>query len=150
PEQADVAIESLDAVVGDIAGAAMDLHRAVGDAADHLAGIELAAGGERRDLLAVVGAGSGIEDHAARGIGLGTAVGEHGLNKLEFADRLAELTALPGIAQAVGDQSLCRTDADGGDMQAAAVEHLHGGLETAALDAADQRLARHAAVGEDD
>ena len=37
-EDAHVAVEALDAVVGDIAGAAEDLHRPVGDAADHLGG----------------------------------------------------------------------------------------------------------------
>src|SRR5215475_9942435 len=34
PEQADIPVETLDGVVGDIAGAAMDLDRAIGDTAD--------------------------------------------------------------------------------------------------------------------
>src|SRR5258708_5906518 len=46
PEQPDIPVEALDGIIGDIAGAAMDLHRALGHAADHLAGEELAAGGE--------------------------------------------------------------------------------------------------------
>ncbi len=35
-------------------------------------------------------------------------------------------------------------------MQPAAVQHLHGGLEAAALDTAQQGRGRHAAIGEDD
>src|SRR5690242_2591052 len=100
PEQADIPVEALDGIVGDIAGAAMDLDRAVGDAADHLAGEELAAGGQCGDGLALLAPARGVQNHAARGIGLGPAVGEHGLDQLELGDGLAELTPLHGIAQA--------------------------------------------------
>src|SRR5262245_48434385 len=54
PEQADIPVEALDGIVGDIAGAAMDLDRAIGNTADHLAGEELAAGGKRGDGLALL------------------------------------------------------------------------------------------------
>ena len=60
------------------------------------------------------------------------------LDQLELGDRLAELLALHGIGDAVGDQPLGDADADRGDMQPAAVEHLHRDLEALALDAAEQ------------
>src|SRR5260370_21315269 len=51
PEHPAVAGEALAAEIGDVARAAMDLHRAVGDPAHHLAGEILAAGGFGRDAL---------------------------------------------------------------------------------------------------
>src|SRR5262249_22399965 len=149
-EQADVAVEALDAVVGDVAGAAMDLHGAVGDPAHHLGGVELAAAGLHGDELAGVAAAGGIQHHGAGGVGLGLAVGEHGLHELEVRDRAAELLALHGIGEAVADQPLGHADADGGDAEPAAVEHLHGGLEALPLLAADQLTGGHAAVLKDD
>ena len=47
-------------------------------------------------------------------------------------------------------KTLGRADADGGNMQPRAVEDLHGALEAAALDTAQQRFGRHPAIGEDD
>src|SRR3954453_16869553 len=54
PEQPDVAVEPLDPVIGDIAGAAEYLHRAVGDPADNLAGEIFGRGRLERDRLALV------------------------------------------------------------------------------------------------
>ena len=71
----------------------------------------------------------GVQHHAARGVGLGLAVGQHGLDELELGDGLAELLALDGVARLSRDQPLGHADADGGDVEAAAVQHLHGGLE---------------------
>src|SRR3954467_11525022 len=53
-EQADVAIEPLDPVIGDIAGAAEALVGTVGDAADRLAGEIFGGGSFERDRLALV------------------------------------------------------------------------------------------------
>ena len=61
------------------------------------------------------------------------AIGDHRLDQLEVGDRLAELLALGGIGDAVGDQPLGDADADRGDVQPAAVEHLHGDLEALAF-----------------
>src|SRR5258707_4673465 len=63
PEQPDVAVEALDAEIGDVARAAMDLYRAVGDPAHHLAGEILAAGGFGRDALAGILAPRRVEHH---------------------------------------------------------------------------------------
>ena len=90
------------------------------------------------DVLAVVAAARGVEHHRARGVDLGAAVGEHRLDELELGDRLAELLALDRVAQRVVEHALGDADADGGDVQAALVEHLHRRLEAHALAAADQ------------
>src|SRR5262249_15585867 len=116
----------------------------------HLRGVELAAAGLHRDQLAVVAAARGIQHHGAGGIRLGLAVGEHGLHELEIGDRAAELLALHRVGDAVADETLGHANADGGDAEAAAVEHLHGGLEALALLAADQLAGGDAAVLEDD
>src|SRR5205807_4825185 len=99
-EQPDIAIEALDAVVGDIAGAAVDLHRPVGDTAGHLAGEQFTARRFGGDVLTGVAAGGSVEYHTARGVGLGAAVGEHRLDELELDDWLAELVALHRVTQA--------------------------------------------------
>src|SRR5258708_2683375 len=111
PEQPDVAVEALDAEIGDVARAAMDLHRAVGDPAHHLAGEILAAGGLGRDALAGILPPCRVEHHRARGIGLGAAVGEHRLDQLELADGLAELHPFLGVADHVADEPLGDADA---------------------------------------
>ena len=54
PQSQYIAIETLDAVVRHIAGAAEDLHGAVRDAADHFGSEELRAGRQHRDILAGV------------------------------------------------------------------------------------------------
>src|SRR5262249_17849192 len=123
---------------------------AVGDAADHLRGVELTAAGLHRDDLAVIATAGGIQHHGARGVRLGLAVGQHGLHELEVGDRAAELLALHCVGEAVGDQALGYTDADGGDAEPPAVEHLHGGLEALTLPAADQLAGGDATVLEDD
>ena len=70
------------------------------------------------------------------------------LDQLEIADRLAELLALARIRHAFADQPLGDADADGGDVQPSAIEHLHGDLEALALLA--QTQARwHARIVED-
>ena len=52
-----------------------------------------------------------------------------------FGNRLAELLALGGIGNAIGDQPLGNADAHCGDVQPAPVEHAHRDLETLALGA---------------
>jgi hypothetical protein len=148
-EQAHVAVEALDRVVRDVAGAAVDLHRAVGDPADHLGGEVLAHRRLLRDARPLIAPARGRERQRLGGRALGLAVGEHRLDQLELGDRLAELAAPLGIGQAVPDQAARDADADPRHVQPPAVEHLHRGLEALALDAADQRIARHHDVLED-
>ena len=67
----------------------------------------------------------------------------------KLRDGLAELLALGGIAHALFDQALGDADADRGNVQAAAVEHLHGDAEALAL-FAQAVFDRHADVVEID
>src|SRR5581483_105137 len=127
-EDAPVAVEALDAVVGDVARAAENLHRLVGHAADHLAREVFGAGRFHGDVLARVALLRRVEHHAARRIGFGLAVRQHALDELEFRDLLAELLALAGVIHAFLDQPLRDADADARDVQAATVEHLHRDL----------------------
>ena len=93
------------------------------------------------DPLAVVTSPGGVEHHAAGGVGLGAAVGEHRLDQLMLGDGPAELHAAHGELERVGDEPLGDADAHGGDVEPAAIEHLHGRLEAHALSgrAADDR-----------
>src|SRR6185437_4835628 len=62
-KDANVAVESLDAVVGDIPGTAENLHGLVGDAPNHLRRKILGAGGFHRDALSRIALSRGIEHH---------------------------------------------------------------------------------------
>src|SRR6185437_13401378 len=99
-KDANVAVESLDAVVGDIPGTAENLHGLVGDAPNHLRRKILGAGGFHRDALSRIALSRGIEHHAFRGVGFGLAVGQDALDQLEFGDLLAELLAFSRIGHA--------------------------------------------------
>src|SRR5262249_35601036 len=129
-EDAHGAVEALDAVVGDIAGAAEHLHRLVGDPADQPGGEVFRTCRFHRDVLAGVALPRGIEHDALCGVGLGLAVGQHALDELELGDLLAELLAPAGIVHALVDQAFGDADADAGNVEPAAVEHLHRDLET--------------------
>ncbi len=111
----------------------MDLHRAVGDAADHFAREVFGAGGFHGDVFAGVAFLRGVEDHAAGGVHFGLRVREHRLDQLELGDLLAELFALHRVFRGVADEALSHADADRADVDAAAVEHLHGDAEALAL-----------------
>src|ERR1700679_1901547 len=147
-ENSDVAVEAFDAVIRDIACPAEDLHRAVGDAPYRFGGEIFGAGRFHGDALARVALFRGIEHHAAGGIGFRLAIGEHALDQLEIADALAELLALARIGDAFADQPLGDADADAGDMQPPAVEHLHRHLEAFAF-RAEPQACRHARILED-
>src|SRR5208282_4448995 len=69
-EDAHVAIEAFDAVIGDVARAAENLHGAVRDPPDHFGCEIFAAGRFHRHDLARVALSGGVEHHAARGVGL--------------------------------------------------------------------------------
>ena len=128
----------------------MDLHGAVGDAAHRHGGEQLAARSLEGDVLAVVVAGGCVHDHGAGGIGFHAGIGQHGLDQLEMGDGLAELLALAGIVQRLLHQPFGDADAQGGDVDAATLQHLHGGLEALTGHAADDGRGRHPAVVEDD
>ncbi|MNN18006.1 hypothetical protein D3C81_1312080 [compost metagenome] len=127
----------------------MDLHRAVSHPAAHFGGEQLAARRFRRNVFLVVAPARRVEHHAARRVNLGLAVGQHGLDQLEFGDGLAELLAFHGVCQGVGQHAFGRAHADGGDVQAALVEHFHGCFKPHALLAADDVRGRDTAVFKD-
>ncbi len=52
---------------------------------------------------------------------------------MEAGQGLSELLAFAGIGHSIGDQALGDADADAGDVQPAAVQHLHGDLKALAL-----------------
>src|SRR5690606_42097576 len=116
-------------VVCDIAGASMDLNRTICNAADHFAAEELAAACLGADVLPGVPSGRGIEHHAAGRVGFCPAIGQHCLDQLKLGDRLSELPALHRIGQGVGNQALGYPHTDRRDVQATAIEELHGRLE---------------------
>ncbi|PAV72708.1 hypothetical protein WR25_01935 [Diploscapter pachys] len=132
-EQADVAVQAFDAVIGDIAGAAIDLHRLVGDATHHLAGEILRRRAFQHHVFAAIFFGRRFQHHRTGDERFGLHVGDHALDQLVFGDRLAELLAAGGISDAVGDQPFGDADADRADVQPAAVEHAHRDLEAFAL-----------------
>ena len=133
-EQADVAVEPLDAVIGDIAGAAEDLDGAVGDAADHLAGEIFGGRGLEGDRLAPgpLTPRSPAPAPSPPCVSV-LRIGDHRLDQLEVGERLAELPALGRIGDGIGDQPLGDADADRGDVQPAAVEHAHRDPEALAF-----------------
>ena len=147
-QQADVAVEALDCVFGHVAGAAVDLHGAVGDLADHFGAEQLAGRGFEGDVFAGVALARGFEHHAARGVGLGAGIGEHRLDELLLGEGFAELPALHGVGEGVGDEALGDADGNAGNVQPAAVEHLHCGDEAFAF-AADDIGRGHRAILED-
>ena len=149
-QQAHVAVEPLDLVLGHVAGAAVDLHRPVRDAAERLAGEVFGGGDVGGDPLAGVEARRHVLDHHPGGVGVGAAVGQHALDQLELADGLAELLALDRVADAFLHQALAHAAGQRGQVDAAAVEHLHGGLEAPSGDAADDAGGRRLHVVEDD
>ncbi len=101
-------------------------------------------------VTALVAAARGIEHHALGRVDLGLAVGQHGLNQLEFGNRLAELLAFHGIGEGVAQHPFGRANSDGRNVQTAFIEHFHGRLETHAFHAADELRGRNAAILEDD
>src|SRR5215471_114019 len=74
PEQSHVAIEALDGIVADVAGATMDLHRTIGDPAAHFRREELGACCLGRHVAPFVAAPRRVQYHRAGGVDLGLAV----------------------------------------------------------------------------
>jgi len=100
-EETHVAVKALNAIVGQINGAAQNLHGPIGHAATHFAGKHLAArrfGGHGTTFIAFA---RGIDHHAFGRIEFGLAVGQQSLHQLKIAYRLAKLLALDRITQRI-------------------------------------------------
>src|SRR5439155_2374793 len=146
PEQPNVAIEALDGVVADVAGAAVDLHRTIGDAAAHFRSEQLRACRFRRDVLSIVTTACRVEHHRPRRVNFRPAVGKHRLYQLELGDWLPELFACHGVGKRVGEHTFSHADADRSDVQPSLVENLHRGPESHALATAQELRCRHATI----
>ena len=85
----------------------------------------------------------------AGGLDLHRHVGEHELHALELGDRLAELLALPRVADGVVKRPLGDAERLRGDRDPGVVEGGDGGLEPGSL-RADHAVGRDAGVLEDD
>src|SRR5690606_9425082 len=134
------------AIVGHITRTAVNLHRTVGHPATHLGSEQLAARGLGRNILAFVTTTSRIDDHGTGSVDLGLAIGQHGLDQLEFGDSLAELLPLHGVVQRIVQHALGHPHADGGYVQTAFVQYLHGCLETHTFSPSDEVGGRHSAA----
>ena len=128
----------------------MNLHGTVGHAAYHFRAEQLAAGRIQTDLFTPVLAAGGFQHHGAAGKHFRPGIRQHGLNQLVFDDGLAELFALGGKIHCVFNQSRGHAHTDRRDMQAAPVQHFHGGLETCPFLATDNVLGGHPAIVEND
>src|SRR3954468_24473274 len=142
-----VAEVTLDGVVVDVAGAAVDLDREVRVADGGLGGEQL----RNRRLGGTGPPGvlqpAGAPHEGTRGLGVDGHVGDHLLNELEARDRPAELLALLRVVDRRGHAALADPDAAGRDAVAARVERGHGDLEAVA-DVAEQRVVAHLEVVE--
>src|SRR2546429_615631 len=134
----------------DVAVAAVQLQGLV---ADHEAGIGDKAlghgavgGGVARTGIEL---GGGQAHHLARGHEFGGHVGQLELQRLEAGNGLAELLALVHVLLGLGERALGGAHGAGGDVDAPAVQALHGDLEAFAL-AAQQVLSGNAHVVEAD
>ncbi len=99
---------------------------------------------------ALVDAPRALVHEQARGFDLDRHVGEHELDRLQVGDRLAEGLALARELQRVRHRAFRQAQAARADDGAAGVEREHRVVEALALGAADEVLARDAAVLEDD
>ena len=141
---AEVTEQALDGVIHQIAVAAVELKGAIDD---RHAGVGRQPLGHRGELglgrrAGLDLRGGGVEQRARR-LQLGLHVGELELRRLEVADRLAELGPAAGIGDRLVQGSLRAAEAARADVEAPAVQALHGDGETLAL-VADAVGDRHA------
>ena len=144
-----VAVELLDGVVLDEAGAAVDLDGQAGDALGYLRGEVFAHGGLLEEVELRVLEPGGVVDEEAGGFDVGGHLGELELHGLELDDGLAELLAFFGPLCGVAPCALGEAEHLGADADAAFVEGLDGDLVAFAGFAEDLR-GRDDAVAEDE
>src|SRR5262249_27857069 len=123
------------------------LHRAIGGAVRSFGGLELGHGGLDRDALDTIAQVGGAPGEHARGLQIGRQIGELKLNRLEFAERLAEHFALARIRQSLIERRLADAERLRRNRDASAFERAHRKTEAAA-ELADDRAAVDAHVGE--
>ena len=121
----DVAIILFGGIILDEAVAAVDLHTLVGDADGDFAGKELGHAGFPREAdILLIGKPRGLIDEQARSFNFRSHIGQFELDGLEFADGLAELLALLGVADRGIERALRHAESESGDGDASPVENL--------------------------
>eukprot|EP01137_Pigoraptor_chileana_P021862 Opistho-2@86090 len=146
---AQVAPETFDRIVAEIAVAAEQLERVVDDLAAIVGREPLR---HRREARLVGGVRGDLcrrhIEQGARGFEVSRHVGEHELRVLEIGDRLAELLAVLGIGDRFVEAALRAAERAGTDVEASAVEPRHRKAESVAL-GADEVFDGDAAILED-
>ena len=146
---AQVAHDLLDAVVVQVAVAAVQLQRLVRDAESGVGRESLRHGALHRGIRSLLVEGvRGIPHQRPRRVQLGRHVGEREDDGLLLGERLAERVALVHVAQCPVERELRAAERAGGDVDAAAVEAGHRDLEALAQDA-EQSGCRHPHLVED-
>ena len=131
---AQVAHDLLDAVVGEVAVAAMELEAPVGDARAGLGDEELGHGAEARGVgRAPVELPGRLAQQHARGLEIGLGLRQPELERLELGQRPAEGVALAHVEDRRVERRLRGAQGAGGDVEPAAVEPRHGVAEALAL-----------------
>ena len=92
-ENTNIAVETLNAVISNIACSAKNLNSAVGNAANHFRTIHFTGRCQQRDVFSGVALFRGVQHHATRRISFGVAICHHCLYQLMIGNRL--LTWLP-------------------------------------------------------
>ena len=137
-EDPDVAQDLLVGLAAQVAGAALELHRAVGLVPDELGPGDLA---DRRLDRVVLDPGvdeaGGQVGHRLQAEQVGDHPADLVLDHLEVGQRLAELLALLDVVDRQVDEALGQPDRAGPQADAAVVEDLHRDVEALA------RLAEH-------
>src|SRR5450631_2842001 len=147
--QLGVAQVALDVELAGVAVAAVDLHGGVAGADGRPRRVVL---GDRRFLggaLSLILHPGGAPDEQARGVQLGRHVGQHVLDRLELAERLAELHPLLGVAARSLERRAPDADRPGADADAPLVENLQR-VEEAVVDVAQALLVTDSNVLEDE
>src|SRR4051794_38128650 len=134
-----VAQVTLDRVVVDVAGAAVDLDRQVRALDRRLRRVQLRDRGLGRVRLLFILEQAGAEDQHPGGIAAQDHFGDHLLDQLETGQGDAELLAFLGVFDRALDAAFADADAAGGDAVAAVFERAHRDLEAVA-DLAEHRV----------
>src|SRR6202790_421286 len=149
-EGAHIAVEAFDTAFLHPALSAENLHDLVGHPAAHFRRVIFAKGYVHRDVLAIVALTRGLQNHRPRGFDLDLAIGEHSLHELEFADRLAELTAFARIGDPLVEHPNGRPGEKRGEIDALLVQCLHHCSKAAVEPVADDRVRLNDAILEED
>src|SRR6266478_9057160 len=145
----DVAVKFFGGIVLDEAVAAVNLHAFVGDADGDFTGKKLGhAGFAREASIVLISKPRGLINEQSRRFHLRGHIRQLELNSLEFADGLAELLALLGVANRGIERPLRHAQAESGDGDASSIQNLQAAGKAFAF-RAEKIFRRNFAVRED-